>query len=286
MKVSFIIAVYNHTDYVKSSLISAFEQDYENIEFIISDDYSTDDSFTAINQIISLYNHKLNIKFHRNNKNLGITENFKKNIEISTGEIIIGGSGDDIYEANRVSLTVAAFKKNKKISAVFSNGYEIDKFNNKKGLIFKTKPVFSSSKNELYYKKTWIHGATASYKKEICEKFCQISFKNNFQEDSIMSFISCLYGEIKYISSPLVLYRLHDTNISSPRKMSSLIRVFLNKPNIYKSRIDFLLSNRLYNFLLLNNFIMLTLTNIYIFVNYINLLEPILRHKFKKIHID
>ena len=196
---------------------------------------------------------------------------------------MVGGSGDDIYKKNRVSLTVAAFNKSKRISAVFSNGYEIDKFNNIKGLIFKTKPIFSSSKKELFYKKTWIHGATASYKKEICEKFCQVSFKNNFQEDSIMSYIACIYGEIKYINKPLVLYRLHDTNVSSPRKMNSLIQIFLNKPNIYKSRIDFLLSNKLYNFLLLNNLILVIVTNIYRFLNYINILRPILRYKFKKI---
>ena len=202
MKVSFIIAVYNQMDYVESSLISAFEQDYQNVEYIISDDFSSDQSFDVINKTVRIYNDKLNIKYHRNKKNLGIIENFKKNIKISTGDIVVGGSGDDIYKKNRVSLTVAAFNKSKRISAVFSNGYEIDKFNNIKGLIFKTKPIFSSSKKELFYKKTWIHGATASYKKEICEKFCQVSFKNNFQEDSIMSYIACIYGEIKYINKP------------------------------------------------------------------------------------
>lgn len=280
MKVSFIIAIYNHMDFVENSLISAFEQDYKNIEFIISDDYSTDESFDVINKIINPYKNKLNIKFHRNNRNLGVVENFKKNIQISSGEIIVGGSGDDFYEKNRVSAVVDAFEKNKKITAVFTNGYIIDKDNITKGLIFNKPPIFSESKNEMYYKKTWIHGATACYSRLICEEFCNIDFKNNFQEDSIMSFISCLYGEIKYLDEKLIFYRLHNSNVSNPNNISSLLSIFLNKHNIYKSRIYYLLNKKQVNLILFSNFFMLFLTSIYKLLDNLKILKPMLRVKF------
>lgn len=285
MKVTFIIAVYNQMQYVEKSLVSAFDQDYNNIEFIISDDHSTDDSLNIIKKTVKHYN-KLNIKFHRNSKNLGITENFKKNIKLSSGDIIVGGSGDDIYSKYRVSEIVKAFKENKKTSAVFSNGYVIDKNGTQAGLIFKNRPIFSKNKLQMYHKKIWIHGATAAYRKDICKKFCLLNYKMNFQEDSVMSLISCLYGEIKYLDKKLIYYRLHESNVSSPKKINSLLEIFLNKPNIYKSRIYFLVKSRIFNLLIVINLFFFAVTYLYRFLHYLNVLEFILKLKFKKVLYD
>lgn len=243
MTVSFIIAIFNHEKFLEESLRSAFSQDYSNIEFIISDDRSSDNSFSLAQKIVDQYPN-LNIKLHKNYNNLGVIENFKKNIKISSGSIIVGGSGDDIYSSTRVSEIALVFRNKHRTQAAFSNGIVIDQDGVSLRPIFKKYPKHAKNKFELYYKKCWIHGATAAYSRDICDKLLQLPKSENFQEDAIMSFLSCLEGEIQYLDKPLVFYRLHLENISNPKNFNSFIKVFTNRNRILKDRIKYLIEKR------------------------------------------
>lgn len=51
-KVSIIIPVYNVAEYVEASLTSAFNQTYKNIEYILVDDCSTDNSIEIVQKLL------------------------------------------------------------------------------------------------------------------------------------------------------------------------------------------------------------------------------------------
>ena len=60
-KVSFLLLCYNQERFVKDAVQGALDQDYANIEIIISDDASSDSTMEIINEVVSL-NKKMMVK--------------------------------------------------------------------------------------------------------------------------------------------------------------------------------------------------------------------------------
>ena len=65
---------YNQEKYIKQAVESALAQDYPNLEVIISDDHSTDNTVGIIQSIIQDYSGKHKVALNINPTNLGIGE--------------------------------------------------------------------------------------------------------------------------------------------------------------------------------------------------------------------
>src|SRR5438105_4541179 len=89
--VTVITVTYNSAAYVRDAIESVLAQTYDNIEYIIGDDYSTDNTW----QIIREYKDE-RIRAYRNEKNLGEYPNRNKAISLATGKYLIFIDGDDI----------------------------------------------------------------------------------------------------------------------------------------------------------------------------------------------
>ena len=74
--VSICLASYNHEKYIDECLNSLLQQSYSNIEVLISDDCSSDNSFKKIKNFFFKNKGRLKIKIFRQNKNIGISKNF------------------------------------------------------------------------------------------------------------------------------------------------------------------------------------------------------------------
>jgi glycosyltransferase involved in cell wall biosynthesis len=105
--VSIIIPVYNTASYLEICLQSVQKQTYKNIEVIIINDGSTDDS----EQIIKRYIDKdRRFKYYsQSNKGLGYTRN--KGIALSKGEYVFFLDSDDCIHENAISSLVLAIKQ-------------------------------------------------------------------------------------------------------------------------------------------------------------------------------
>lgn len=103
-KVTLAIPIFNVEKYVKNSIISALNQTYKNIEYVIIDDKSTDNSMIIVNEIISQYSNKREIRIidHITNKGLGDTRNTA--ITEATGEYIYFMDSDDIISPNCIEI--------------------------------------------------------------------------------------------------------------------------------------------------------------------------------------
>jgi len=99
--VSVVTVTYNSARYVKDTIESVLAQDYSNIEYIIGDDCSTDDTWN----IIQGY-HDPRIRNYRNDKNLREYPNRNKAIGLATGKYLIFIDGDDIIFPHGVSFFV------------------------------------------------------------------------------------------------------------------------------------------------------------------------------------
>lgn len=123
--VSVICLCYNHEEYVVEALNSVINQAYPNIELLIADDFSSDNSVSVIKSWLESHP---DITFITNKTNLGNTKTFNTLAKIATGEYIIDLAADDILLPNCVEKQVTTFQNSgyKKLGIVYGNLIEIE----------------------------------------------------------------------------------------------------------------------------------------------------------------
>lgn len=101
--VSVICLCYNHEKYVEEAIRSVLDQTYTNIEIIVCDDASSDQSVMKIQALIEKNSH---IQFIQNPKNIGNCRSFNNAFQLSKGEFIIDLAADDILLPDRIAKGV------------------------------------------------------------------------------------------------------------------------------------------------------------------------------------
>jgi glycosyltransferase involved in cell wall biosynthesis len=123
-KVSILITVYNLSSYIRETIDSAISQDYENIEIVISDDASLDNSAEIIKEYQDKYPQQ--IVAILNEKNNGITRNANIALQNATGDLIAMLDGDDVYLPGKISLQVEEFLKDDSVTLCYHAGEIFD----------------------------------------------------------------------------------------------------------------------------------------------------------------
>lgn len=126
IKVSLGIPVYNESRFLKKTIDSLLNQTYSNIEIIAIDNASTDNSF----RILEEYSNKdPRLKIFKNDKNIGLSNNFNLLVSKSSGEYFGWIGAHDIYNKDYIEKMVSKIIKNNNSSVVFSNVSKIDSDN-------------------------------------------------------------------------------------------------------------------------------------------------------------
>lgn len=106
--VSVICLCYNQAKYVVMAVESVLDQDYENIELIVIDDASTDNSQQVIKDYLE---DKPLIKSILLKENLGNCSAFNQGFKLSKGKYIIDLAGDDILLPGRIARGVKVLEE-------------------------------------------------------------------------------------------------------------------------------------------------------------------------------
>ena len=101
--VSVICVCYNHEQFVRDAIQSVLDQSYRNIELIVVDDGSSDNSVSVIRS--------MNVTLIDLKTNRGYTKAFNEAWKASKGEFIIDLAGDDELTPERVKTGVEEFSK-------------------------------------------------------------------------------------------------------------------------------------------------------------------------------
>jgi teichuronic acid biosynthesis glycosyltransferase TuaG len=106
-KVSVIIPMYNSSKYIKECVQSVLNQTYKNIELIIVDDMSSDNSVEIVEQFKDD-----RIKLIKLSKNVGAALARNKGIDNATGEYICFLDSDDYWVLDKLERQVKFIEEN------------------------------------------------------------------------------------------------------------------------------------------------------------------------------
>jgi glycosyltransferase involved in cell wall biosynthesis len=134
VKISIVMSVYNGGKYLADSLESILNQTHRNLELIIVNDGSRDDSLEIIQNYMKVDKRIILI----DQKNLGLTKSLNIAISVATGEYIARQDADDVSAPNRLKLFVNFLLKNKNIEIYSTPGILI----NENGRLIKTIPNY------------------------------------------------------------------------------------------------------------------------------------------------
>ena len=101
--VSIGLPVYNESEFIEQSLLALLNQDYPNLEIIISDNGSNDGTNEIIEKLCS---NDARVLFHCFDENQGVHANFNHVLKRATGKYFMWASGHDYWSSNLVSECV------------------------------------------------------------------------------------------------------------------------------------------------------------------------------------
>lgn len=111
------LPVFNGGDYLEIQLQSILAQTYSNFEFIISDNASTD----STEEICRRYAARdKRIKYHRNPKNIGATQNWYRVLDLASGEYFASVAHDDFYAAEYMEKCISVLERDPSILVCYS----------------------------------------------------------------------------------------------------------------------------------------------------------------------
>ncbi|WP_231491031.1 glycosyltransferase family 2 protein [Pedobacter sp. Leaf170] len=221
--VSIALCTYNGEKFLAKQLDSILNQDYPNVEIIISDDLSNDGT-AAILEDYAAKNR--NIKFWINDSNLGFNQNFKKAINNCVGDFIAIADQDDIWLENKITLLIKNIGDD---LLIYHDSEFIDDQDVPTGKSTLSHHRFvkgNCSKNLLYY--NCVSGHTCLFKKELL-KLIQ-NFPSGLYYDWWLAYTAACTGKISYLTDKLVRHRKHTESSTSKDKIEakSLRKMHLN----------------------------------------------------------
>jgi glycosyltransferase involved in cell wall biosynthesis len=122
--VTIITPSYNQGRFIEETINSVLSQDYSNIEYIVVDGGSSDNTI----DILRKYDGKLTWISEKDN---GQSDAINKGFKMATGEIVAWLNSDDTYEPGAVSAAVNYFINNPDCVLVYGEGDITDEFSNK-----------------------------------------------------------------------------------------------------------------------------------------------------------
>lgn len=230
-KVSVIIPMHNSSKHIKECIESVINQTYKNIEIIVVDDASVDNSAEIIKSI-----NDSRIKMLELKDNLGAAIARNKGIEIATGDYICFLDSDDYWVLDKLVKQVK-FSETNNYTFIYS-GYEFLK-NNKTHIAH----VQLSINYNQALKNTTIFTSTVMFNMQYLKKE-DIYMPNVESEDTATWWQVLKKGITAYgIDEPLAVYRVGEKSLSS-NKIKALKRTW----NLYK-REDISFIKRIYCFI-------------------------------------
>lgn len=212
---------YRQEQYIEAAIRSAFEQTYQPLEILLSDDNSPDGTFGIMQRMAAEYRGPHRVVLNQNVPNRRIGGHINRLFELARGELVLLAAGDDLSLPDRVRRNFECWDKFGRQALCLYSAYHVRdgqmrpmprtgmEFNySAPGAIVNevlTAPEFFTPA------KPRIFGCAAAYSPRLFTVFGGLS-ATVVHEDDVLAFRAALLGPLVRIEEPLVEYRLHGSN--------------------------------------------------------------------------
>lgn len=209
--VSIIIPTYNGSRYIVETIDSCTNQSYKNIELIVLDDKSTDETLRIVDNHVK---NKNGIKIIRNDKNLGLIKSINIAVSESIGDFLIFLGHDDILPKNHVENIISEFDN--QTVFVHCNSVTIDGSGNQVELAKDDNIQFEKNKNIIYElsKSNFIHSCGAMIRKSTFLKVGGADEKYRNYGEWLYWIKMANTGKVKFSTATRSFRRKHERNLT------------------------------------------------------------------------
>ena len=237
--VSVVVVTYNSEKTIFETLESIKNQTYKNLELIISDDCSKDNTVEICKQWLIKNNKSfINVQIVESSKNTGISGNCNRGYKVANGTWIKGIAGDDLLMEDCIENNINYVLNNNKSKIILSKtaligeSYKINKYKN----LFNYGALNLNKKNLLYLLlvDNFVPASTLFIKKEIFIQLGGFDERMPLLEDWPF-WIKALHNNINlsFNNEFTIYYRVSESSISLSSNPNPLyiksINYFLNK---------------------------------------------------------
>lgn len=220
--VSIVIVTYNFEKIILECLESVERQTYRNLEIIISDDCSKDETLKICENWKKINEKKFKIKILSSLKNEGVTKNINKGVKIANGEWIKILAGDDLLKEDAIEKFMQ-YKNLKEAEIIFSKAetFKIENNIRTRGEIVPNKEnekfymLSENEKLESLLENNNIVAPATIIRRKLLEKMNYFDERFRMVEDWPF-WIKLLKNNIKFYYYPIVTvyYRKSNSSIS------------------------------------------------------------------------
>lgn len=252
--ISIVVVTYNSSKTILETLESIYNQSYSNLELIIADDHSTDNTVEIIKKWLHLYHERFeNIRILRAKRNHGVTKNCNIGLNQARGKFVEILAGDDLLVKEALEKKKQFADKNG-INVVFTKvevfGSNIPRINDVKRYCEKGYHIIKNGWQEQYDQiimRNFIAGPSGGfYLTKYIQSIGGFDIRYPMLEDYPFIFHYILAGnEIMLLEEELERYRISNSSIATScnkRFLRSTAKFF------FLERFKELIKNKKYKF--------------------------------------
>lgn len=236
--VSVVIPCYNHAQFVQETIQSVIDQDYENIELIIIDDGSQDNSVAAIQEMVPACEERF-VRFEfRSRPNKGLCSTLNEALDWCKGKYLSCIASDDIMFFYKTREQVLYLEKNIEVIGVFG-AIEILYKNGSREQIIKNKNSFKF--DDVFLHRHNLPAPTSMIRMSDIKRVG--GYREGFIIEDWVMWLDLIEsgGVLSYLDRVFSVYRRHDGNLSGQlEKMYKgriqIVEEFKDKRNYNKAK--------------------------------------------------
>ncbi|MDR6543216.1 alpha-1,3-rhamnosyltransferase [Acinetobacter bereziniae] len=227
--VSVVIPCYNHENFVKDCIQSVIDQTYENIELIIIDDGSEDDSVVKIQELVSKCVDRFTRFEFRYRSNKGLSATLNEALIWCNGKYFSSIASDDILFTNKIKFQVEYLENQINVAGVFGD-VKVLQNNIDNTVVKKNKKTIIKRFNfdDVINHRFTLWAPTQMLKLDIIRDIGGFKDGIVIEDWYLWLKITQCGFDLDYINQSFAYYRRHENNMSS------------NYEKMYKGRLDIL----------------------------------------------